>query len=34
LQNLMLFPLVLIVAFAGFYFYMKKRNYMIESEAN
>jgi MFS family permease len=24
LQNLMLFPLVLIVAFAGFYFYMKK----------
>ncbi|WP_269520494.1 MFS transporter [Alteromonas sp. BMJM2] len=34
LQNLMIFPLVLIVAYAGFFFYMKNRNNAIEPVTN
>jgi MFS family permease len=34
LQNLMIFPLVLIVAYAGFFFYMKNRNDAIEPVTN
>ena len=34
LQNLMIFPLVLIVAYAGFFFYMKNRKDAIEPVTN